>query len=429
MTRPGERMLAGVARAAVSGGRLNADLFLYGATRGGRLLSAAGPAAAVEMVEDAYRRVPAYRAFLDSHGGLPARLRGQSAQAWLAGLPTTSKATYIDRYSMLDRCWDGRLPARGVEVDESAGSSGTPYQWVRSADELAQVHRTLELLAGYVLDHAPGAEPDRQLITVNAFSMGAWSTGVNVSAALKRMGVLKSCGPDVDKILAVLRLFGPGPRYTLCGYPPFLETVADAAARSGLDLRPYDITGFVGGEGMSEGLRSRLQETYTRVWSAYGASDLDIGVAAETPLSVWLRQAAVADPALATALFGTTARVPMCFQYDPSSYHLETVEGPYGHELVATVLRRTLSPRLRYAVGDAGGTIPLARALELARAHGHDPSAPEVSTRPGAATWTCRCCSCTVAPTPPSPTWGPTCTRRTSAPGSTTVEQPPPRWA
>ena len=136
----------------------------------------------------------------------------------------------------------------------------------------------------------------------------------------------------MDKILAVLRLFGPGPRYTLCGYPPFLETVADAAARSGLDLRPYDITGFVGGKGMSEGLRSRLQETYTRVWSAYGASDLDIGVAAETPLSVWLRKAAVADPALATSLFGTTTRVPMCFQYDPSSYHLETVEGPYGHK-------------------------------------------------------------------------------------------------
>ena len=117
---------------------------------------------------------------------------------------------------MLDRCWDGRLPARGVEVDESAGSSGTPYQWVRSADELAQVHRTLELLAGYVLDHAPGAEPDRQLITVNAFSMGAWSTGVNVSAALKRMGVLKSCGPDVEKILAVLAGCSGQDRATRC---------------------------------------------------------------------------------------------------------------------------------------------------------------------------------------------------------------------
>jgi phenylacetate-CoA ligase len=367
-------VLARTARAGVVGSRLNADLFLLGATHGGRLLTAAGPAAAVSMIEDAYRRVPAYRAFLDSHGGLPRRARGQGAQDWLALLPTTSKATYIDAYGMLERCWDGRLPERGVEVDESAGSSGKPYQWVRSAAELKEVHRTLELLAGYLLDRGPDAGGRRQLITINAFSMGAWSTGVNVSAALKRMGVLKSCGPDVEKILAVLTLFGPAPRYTLCGYPPFLETVADGAARAGIDLDRYDVTGFVGGEGMSEGMRERLQQTYTRVWSAYGASDLDIGVAAETPLSVWLRQAATRDPALAEALFGTTTRVPMCFQYDPSSYHLETVEGPFGAEVVATVLRPTLSPRLRYAVGDAGGVLPLPVAVDLARGHGHDPT-------------------------------------------------------
>ena len=116
---------------------------------------AAGPAAAVEMVEDAYRRVPAYRAFLDSHGGLPARLRGQSAQAWLAGLPTTSKATYID----------------GTRCSTAAGTAGSrPAAW-RSTSRPArparrtsgcarptswrEVHRTLELLAGYVLDHGP----------------------------------------------------------------------------------------------------------------------------------------------------------------------------------------------------------------------------------------------------------------------------------
>jgi len=373
MDRPGERLLSRTVRALGAASRWHPATFLLAARHSGRLLAVTGPRAAAATVVDAYERVPAYRRFLDERGGLPPRRRGQSAADWLATVPTTSKAGYIDASSMLDRCWDRRLPVRGVEIDESAGSSGAPYQWVRSTDELREVHRTLELLAGYILDRGPRADPDRQLVTINAFSMGAWATGTNVSAALKRKGVLKSCGPDVPKILAVLTLFGPAPRYVLCGYPPFLETVADAARVAGLDLAGYDITGFVGGEGMSEGLRDRLRHHYSEVWSAYGASDLDIGVAAETPLTVWLRRCAVADPALAHALFGSTARVPMCFQYDPATYHLETVEGPYGTELAATVLRPTLSPRLRYTVGDAGGVVPLARALAVAAAHGHTP--------------------------------------------------------
>jgi hypothetical protein len=205
---------------------------------------------------------------------------------------------------------------------------------------------------------------------LNAFSMGAWATGVNVSAALKDIGGLKSCGPDVDKVLAALEVFGREVRYVVCGYPPFLQQLVAAAEAAGVDLRRYDLVGFVGGEGMGEGLRASLMPPFQAIWSAYGASDLDIGVAAETPISVWLRQRAAADPALAQALFGQTGRLPMVFQYDPASYYVEQVEGPYGRELVVTVLRETLTPKLRYSVGDAGGVLDLAAALRIAAEHG-----------------------------------------------------------
>jgi phenylacetate-CoA ligase len=71
---------------------------------------------------------------------------------------------------------------------------------------------------------------------------------------------------------------------------------------------------------------------------------------------------------LAHELFGTTGRLPMVFQYDPSMYYVETVDG----ELVVTVTRTLLSPRVRYAVHDAGGTIGYAEAIAFARAHGVD---------------------------------------------------------
>ena len=41
-------------------------------------------------------------------------------------------------------------------------------------------------------------------MTINAFSMGAWAAGMNMSLGMMRHGIVKSIGPDVDKILSTL---------------------------------------------------------------------------------------------------------------------------------------------------------------------------------------------------------------------------------
>lgn len=254
------------------------------------------------------------------------------------------------------------MPERGVEVDESSGSSGRPYQWVRSRTELDVVERGLAVQAEVLLKD----RRHRRVVVLNCFSMGAWATGQSVTGALRRLGTTKSCGPDTDKALAAVELLGPDVCYVVCGYPPFLAALLDAAARRGLDLSGHELWGFVGGEAMSEALRSRLERRFSRVLSAYGASDLDIGVAGETAFAVAVRRAAAAHPDFAEALFGRTGRLPMVFQYDPSTYHVETVAG----ELVVTVTRRLLSPRVRYTVHDAGGAVGFDAVLAAARAHG-----------------------------------------------------------
>ena len=45
--------------------------------------------------------------------------------------------------------------------------------------------------------------------------------------ALELCGVVKSTGPDLDKILHTLEFFGPKPGYVMCGYPPFMKRVLD----------------------------------------------------------------------------------------------------------------------------------------------------------------------------------------------------------
>jgi phenylacetate-CoA ligase len=328
------------------------------AGRAGRLATLLSAEAAAAAGRRALATVPAYADFV---GPVPPRA---AAADWLRALPVTDKKSYIDAYPLAARCRYGMLPVTGAELDESSGSSGRPYTWVRSTAELEQVRRKLAILVRHLL----AGEPDdgRPIVIINAFSMGAWATGTNVSRALGRLGLLKSTGPEPDKVLSVLDLLGPGYTYLITGYPPFLRSLLAQAG----DLSGYRMYGFVGGEGMSEALRTRLERSFRAVYSGYGASDLDIGIAAELPLTVWLRQQAAARPELAAALFGSTGRLPMIFQYDPADYYAETI----GGELVITVCRAaTLSPRIRYNVHDAGGTLSFDRMLAVCRDFGLDP--------------------------------------------------------
>jgi phenylacetate-CoA ligase len=353
--------LAAVRAATATLGRHPAGLDALG-RHGAGLAARAGRTAAVLSAAGARRTVPAYRAATAGRHPWRAAVRTGSLDGYLAALPVLDKVSYVDTTGLAERCRGGTLPERGVEVDESSGSSGRPYQWVRSRRELDEVERRLAVQARALLRD----RRHRRVVVLNCFSMGAWATGQSVTGALRRLGTVKSCGPDADKALAAIELLGPDACYVVCGYPPFLAALLDAAAARDQDLSGHELWGFAGGEGMSEVLRDRLERTYARVLSAYGASDLDIGVAGETAFAVAVRRAAAADPDLAQALFGHTGRLPMVFQYDPSTYHVEVV----GGELVVTVARRLLSPRVRYSVRDAGGGMGFRDVVALARAHG-----------------------------------------------------------
>ena len=291
----------------------------------------------------AARRVPAYRHFLRSagyHDGVP---------------PETDKENYIKRYRTERRCVGGRLPQHDVTIDESSGSTGTPYNWVRSGLERHQSHIFISYFARYCY----GTEP---YLTINAFSMGAWATGINMGVALARNGIVKCTGPDVEKILHTLRFFGPRYRYLIAGYPPFLKHLIDAGEAQGFPFAEFELRALVGGEGMAEGLRDYLLRRFRCVYSGFGATDLEIGIAGETPVAVAIRRLCRMRPEVRSALFGSHSRLPMLFQYNPLMHYVEVNE---NHELLFTICRKSLlSPRVRYNVHDEGG---VARFDEMER--------------------------------------------------------------
>ncbi|MDO5738997.1 MAG: phenylacetate--CoA ligase family protein [Ornithinimicrobium sp.] len=282
--------------------------------------------------------VPAYRAHLAEHDW---RFRWWD----LDNYPPTDKESYVKRHTEAQRSRRGVLELRGTIVDESSGSSGTPYNWVRGRDELADVHRNVAGFASLMM------RGEDRLFVINAYSMGAWATGTNTGIAMAKIAMVKNTGPDLDKIVDTLRHFGPEFTYLVAAYPPFLKDLRDRLDAEGWDWPAWRMHGLVGGEGMTEALRDYCEERFLTVRSGYGASDLTIGIGGETDLTVWLRRALLADHDLREAVLGPgEARTPMIFQYNPLETYLETT--PEGELLCTLTSTSVLSPKLRYNIGD-----------------------------------------------------------------------------
>jgi len=302
------------------------------------LLSRIGMLRAHAVFLKAADRCPAYREFLRANNYGPRK-------GWhLGNLPVTTKENYVKKFGIEERCYDGRIPATGVVIDESSGSSGVPNNWVRSAEERADVKHILQL--NYqIIYHDEGC------ILLNCFALGPWATGMNVSMSLVDVGILKSIGPDQKKLENTLELFGSKYRYLIFGYPPFIKQFVDS---TNIRLDKYRLDLIVGGEGISEGLRSHLLKYFQTVISSYGASDLEINIGVETELTINLRRLCHQHRELSEKLFARET-APMIFQYNALDYVIETNE---AGELLFTIGRQTsAAPKIRYNLRDLGGVM------------------------------------------------------------------------
>jgi phenylacetate-CoA ligase len=310
--------------------------------------------------ETARRTVPAYREFLEEHGD--PRVRARRLDPDLTVIPVTDKDNYVRRFTVEARCRGGAIPRAGVMIDESSGTSGQPNNWVRGPAELAEVKQALQV----AIHHQFGHEP---LFVLNAFALGPWATGMNVSMSVLDIAILKSVGPDVAKIENTLNLFGPRYRYVITGYPPFLKTLIDRAA---VDWDALDVTAVFGGEGMSEGMRTYLARAFRKVYGSYGASDLEINIGSENDFTIALRRLLAERTDLAEQLLRPEAGLPMIFQYNPIDYYIETnADG----ELVVTLCRtRNASPKIRYNIRDLGHVVRLPDLRRVLAAAGVEPA-------------------------------------------------------
>lgn len=300
-----------------------------------------GKVRAVRVYRYAIKRVPAYRDFMKDkqYGGPHIKAGG----ATLGDVPEIDKTSYIKQYYLTEKLTDGVLPQSGVMLDESSGSSGKPTSWARGAKERRFTRRIIQVAFKHLIQN-------QNVIVINTFAMGAWSTGFNTSLSLLEVSRVKSTGPDLTKAIDTLLELGPDFDYVICGYPPFLKQIADDPR---VNFKDYTISAIYGGEGISEPMRTSLLDVFSEVVGSYGASDLEINVAHETDFTIALRQALIDDESLRVALLKQNRGIiPMIFQYNPYDYLFENNE---KGELLVTICRReNISPRIRYNIHDLG---------------------------------------------------------------------------
>lgn len=287
----------------------------------------------------AKRNVPAYREFLKKHNFSKPSFSGLIPN--IHEIPSTDKETYVNRYSMAERCVNGHIPNKGVIIDESSGSSGTAVNWARGAVERQLNARFIE----WGMKNLMGKEP---IFVINVFALGPWATGVNITMSCVRFSKLKSLGPDKIKIENTLRHFGTGEKYIVMGYPPFLKSLVDT---SDIPWHQYDVSFIFGGEAMSEGMRDYLYKSgIKKVYSSLGASDVELNISAENDFTISLRKLLAKDKVLQKRVIKYEGALPMVFQYNPADFLMECSE---KGELIITVCRANyIAPKIRYNLHD-----------------------------------------------------------------------------
>ena len=315
--------------------------------------------------------VPAYRTFLSSHEIDPDSI-GSTTD--FGRLPLMTKAQYMRRYPLAERCWHGRLCMHGA-LAVSSGSTGEPLFWPRSvAHECDVAYRFEQVLGAFQADRVP-------TLAVVCFALGTWVGGIYTATCCRYLAMkgwpLTVVTPGNQKaeiwrvLTTVARDFG---QVVLFGYPPFLKDVIDMAGEHGFRWSEVPVKLVFAGEVFTESWRdwiagqAGIEDVAHATASLYGTADGGV-LGNETPLSITIRRYFAAEPARCREFFGES-RLPTLVQYDPMSRLFEL------HDRNSLVVSGDNGvPLVRYHIADRGGVVEFAHMLEYLARAGFDPVA------------------------------------------------------
>jgi len=319
----------------------------------------------LNIFENAAKNVPAYKDFLGSRK-VEINLVN-SLEKFNSIVLATTKQNYVNKYTIEQRCMYGKLSKHG-NIDEGSGSTGIPVNWIRSVDEEKILHKLFRFEFDYDLDGNR-----KNYIILNTWSSGPWATGVKFCEIMQDYALIKNIGSDINDTLRSLKSLGKKYNYIIAGYPPFLKRLIDKGKKE-INWRNYKIDIITGGEGFIPEWRDYIRDKLgrnCRIFSAYGSSDIDIGIAFETPFTIFIRDLVRKNVKLRERLFGSKNKIPMVFHYNPMQHYIRNItskrkDGTKVSEFEITALERSaISPKIKYNIHDEGCVFSFEKMINI----------------------------------------------------------------
>ena len=307
---------------------------------------------ALAMLRKTARDIRHYRDFLQLKNVKMEDIR--SIEDFISLLPSIDKENYIRKAGTLhELCFkDNDQPEFLVR---SSGFTGRPITWIESKDEIESARKYVSFGMDMLF-----STKKRSTLIINGFALGSWSGGISMLVETEEECSLINPGLVEKEIIElVTELKDEYDQIIIAGNPVFLKDIVDESHMKGLGWNRYRIHLITGGELITEAWRDymlcKLNPKETKIYSAFGASDIGVVGFNETNESIKIRKAAITNAPLRKALFDETEELPMLFQYDPTRYFI-TVSKGWELEFTKCDLG-TLMPLIKYNLHDVGGII------------------------------------------------------------------------
>jgi len=306
----------------------------------------------LKLFFDASQEVPAYKYFLKKHKIKVTLVKTISD---FAKIPATTKENYIEKYSLKDRCWDGKLD-RIHMISASSGTTGEPHFWPRDLNaeiEGAYIHELI-FKDIFTIDK-------KKTLFVNGFAMGNWIAGtftlacVNLVAWKNYSITSMTPGYSIEAVIELLEKMSPQFDQTIItGHTPFLKELIESAVKRGINFSKVRVFLLGTGQGITENWRTymiSLTRSLDRssFLNLYGSADAGL-MGFETPLSIFLRKILSEDLIKNKKIFHNE-RLPSIYNFDPRLTYFEE-ENKELH-----ISKNSGCPLIRYNIHDEGGVI------------------------------------------------------------------------
>lgn len=266
-------------------------------------------------------------------------------------LPLTDKSNYIS----LNSLGDISLKSNPLSYYKSSGYSGTPTYWSQNVADFKNFIKYKNLNLDLVFNIS-----ETKTLIISTFALSSWITGQQVLAGLFKIAennpnvTIFSCGMVIDEPLDVIQKFGNNyEQIILFFYPLTFKAFMDKAQEQNIDLKKFNIKIILGAEGVTyqwvkhyERMLKKDNDNSFRIFSAYGAADSGIGIAAEQVISLVMKDYCFNNNNFLEELTGSSEMPLHFFQYNPLNQYIESIDG----HLVFTKLKQ--NPLIRYNLHD-----------------------------------------------------------------------------